>query len=92
MFVVSEAEAAAIRTIFRQQDELAAAVELHYGHRTGARFATGEARLINTEPWEPPPSMEKRQCPCCRDPFAAPADSEEGRGPDCVGIGKRAAS
>ena len=31
-----------------------------------------DARAINTQPWEPPPSMIKRQCPDCCYFFAAP--------------------
>ena len=42
------------------------------------------ARAANAEPWEPPPGMVKRRCPECRYLFAAPADTEEPRCPDCL--------
>ena len=51
MFVVSEAEAAAIRTAFEQSGELAAAVELrrlfpgHHRHRRGPRVRSDHCRL-----------------------------------------------
>jgi hypothetical protein len=32
-----------------------------------------EVRAINAQPWEPLPGMVKRQCPCSRYFFAAPA-------------------
>jgi hypothetical protein len=47
-----------------------------------------EARMINAEPWELLPGMEKRQCPCCRYLFAAPLEAEEPRCPDCTGHGR----
>jgi hypothetical protein len=49
--------------------------------------AEAEARAINTEPWEPPLGMVKRQCPRCRYFFAAPADSTEPRCANCVSLG-----
>jgi hypothetical protein len=49
----------------------------------------GSSRAINAQPWGPMPRMEKRQCPNCRYFFAAPADAEEPRCPDCVAFGSR---
>ena len=49
------------------------------------------ARAINAEPWEPPPGMVKRQCPWCRYLFAAAADSQERRCPDCIAEGSATA-
>jgi hypothetical protein len=56
MFVVSEAEAAAIRTIFRQQGEFAAAVELRrlFPGITDAERARECARTIAG--WRPLPT------------------------------------
>ena len=51
----------------------------------GFADAEAAARTVNAEPWEPMPGMVKRQCPECRYLFAAPADTEEPRCPDCVG-------
>ena len=48
----------------------------------------GDGRL----PWEPPPGMEKRQCPWCRYYFAAPPDAAEPLCPDCARFGSRPAS
>ena len=50
MFVVSEAEAAAIRALFEQRGDLSAAVELrlfprHHQHRAGARMRPDHCRL-----------------------------------------------
>ncbi len=49
MFVVSEAEAAAIRAIFYERGKFSAAVELrrlrHQEHRAGARVGTENRRL-----------------------------------------------
>ena len=39
------------------------------------------ARVVNAEPWDPPPGMLKRQCPRCRYWFASVA--ETGLCPDC---------
>jgi hypothetical protein len=47
------------------------------------------ARAIKAEPWEPLPSMVKRQSPGCRYFFAAPGDSQELRCPYCVAKGER---
>jgi hypothetical protein len=41
------------------------------------------SRAVNAELWEPPPGMEKRQCPRCRYYFASPSDGTEPRCPDC---------
>jgi hypothetical protein len=49
------------------------------------------ARAINAEPREPPSGMVKRQCPWCRYLFAAAADSQERRCPDCIADGSAAA-
>ena len=46
------------------------------------------ARFLNLEDWDPLPGMIKRQCPSCRYLFAAPADSDEPRCPDCVADSK----
>jgi hypothetical protein len=55
MFVVSEAEAAAIRTVFRQQGEFAAAAELRrlFPSITDAEQARECARTIAS--WRPLP-------------------------------------
>jgi hypothetical protein len=48
MFVVTEAEAAAIRAAFEQRGELSAAVELrrsHHRHRAGLRLCQDHCRL-----------------------------------------------
>jgi hypothetical protein len=42
------------------------------------------SRAVNAEPWEPMPSMVKRQCPWCQHFFAAPQESHEPRCPDCL--------
>ena len=61
MFVVSEAEAAAIRTIFRHQGEFAAAVELRrlFPGITDAEKARECARTIAG--WRPLPTRYLRQ-------------------------------
>lgn len=48
-----------------------------------------DARLINAEPWEPPPGMVKRQCEECGYFFSTPAEAQIGRCPDCAGAGSR---
>ena len=51
--------------------------------------AEAAARAVNAEPpWEPLAGMVKRQCEGCRYFFAAPADSEAPRCPDCVTFGR----
>ena len=47
------------------------------------------ARAINAQPWDPPPGMVKRQCSWCRYFFAAPAEGQEQRCPDCASEGRR---
>jgi hypothetical protein len=42
------------------------------------------ARAVNTQPWDPMPGMEKRQCPRCRYWFAADPASAESRCQDCA--------
>ena len=54
-----------------------------------SREAEALARAVNIQPWEPPPGMEKRQCPRCRYLFAAPQDAAERRCPDCGSLGSR---
>jgi hypothetical protein len=49
--------------------------------RGGLSAIEAEARLINKQPWEPPPGMVKRQCPECRYWFAAVEAA--GLCPDC---------
>jgi hypothetical protein len=46
-----------------------------------------EARAINATAWEPLPGTVKRRCPRCAYFFAAPADGQEPRCPDCVRSG-----
>ena len=53
--------------------------------------AQAVARRVNTQPWEPPPGMVKRQCPECRYWFAA-SDLHVSRCQDCVALGSRPAS
>jgi hypothetical protein len=58
MFVVSEADAAAIRTAFEQGGELAAAVELRRrfpGIADNARARTHARAITGWTPLEPPP-------------------------------------
>jgi hypothetical protein len=51
-----------------------------------------DARVINAQPWEPPPGMVKRQCPECRYYFAATPNAAEPRCWDCVAFGSRSVS
>src|SRR4051812_7614270 len=57
----------------------------------GMEDAEADARVINAEPWEPPPGMVKRQCPDCRYFFAAPSTEPEAvlLCPDCAAAGTR---
>ena len=54
--------------------------------------AQAVARRVNTQPWEPPDGMVKRQCPECRYWFAASSDLHVSRCQDCVALGTRPAS
>jgi hypothetical protein len=49
------------------------------------------ARAVNTEPWERPPGMEKRQCLDCRCFFASLPDAEDPHYPDCASEGRHPA-
>jgi hypothetical protein len=78
MFVVSEAEAVAIRTAYEQRGELAAAVELrrHFpgvGRLVQAREA---ARVIAS--WKPLPNLPTARI-CCKATDARPACRRLGR-------------
>jgi hypothetical protein len=48
-----------------------------------------KSRAINAQPWEPMPSMVKRQCLQCRYFFATPEATAAGLCPDRTALGTR---
>ncbi len=78
MFVVTEADAAAIRAAFHEEGELSAIIELRQRFRGITDHAQARAGVRTIAGWQPPPRRCARWCRCipARDAGAALAASK----------------